>query len=172
MLALLICLCSTLAATSARAQTDAAAVDRTVFDVLVREAADSTWEVLLVDVRPLRQGADLTGLDPEDVDGGDSALAASRAAVLGQLGIQPTDALAERRCLFTTGVQREPRPANPARPDTLAQMRQACRQRAPFVVLMAAPGAGRVRRRGQERPCAGAAVQHVCVRILGLHAAL
>jgi hypothetical protein len=136
LLAFLIFLSSALASVSAQAQRGSLALDRAVFEAVVRETADSIPEVLLVDVRPLRPGVDLTGLDPEDVDRGDTGSAAARASVLQRLGIGGTDALAELGCLWTRGVQAPPRPHARPLPDSLLRVHQACLARPAFAVLM------------------------------------
>ena len=137
--ALIVWLAAALGSTSAVAQQDALDLDRTVFEAIVRETVDSIPETLLVDVRSLVAGADLTGLDPEDIDVRDPEVAGARAAVAERLGIGQTDALAERACLWTRGVPR-PQPPGAAETvalDSLASARHACLRRPPFAVIMA-----------------------------------
>lgn len=137
--AVIVWLAAALGSVPAGAQHDALDLDRQVFEAVVRETADSIPETLLVDVRSLVAGADLTGLDPEDVDLRDAEAAGARAAVLRRMGIQQTDALAERACLWTRGVPRPPPPGSPGAVvgDSLAGVRQACVRRPAFAVLMA-----------------------------------
>ncbi|HYH79722.1 MAG TPA: hypothetical protein VEX86_07985 [Longimicrobium sp.] len=134
--------CATLPA-PALAQDDSLAVDRAVFEAVIRDIADSVPEIPLVDVRPVRSDqhpALLMLFDAEDLETADPALAASRTSVLERLAVQQTDALVDHRCFWGGDAPRvNPRPgARPpvrAHPDSAAAVRRACQARPPFVAL-------------------------------------
>lgn len=120
----------------AAAQDDALAIDRAVFEAVVRDLADSIPEVLLVDVRAVRSDQHpslLMLFDPADMEAADAALEASRTSVLAQLGVEKTDALQDRRCFWARGGRLWP----DARPlDRIPEVQRACQARQPFVSLV------------------------------------
>jgi hypothetical protein len=120
----------------AAAQDDSLSVDRAVFEAIVRETADSIPEVLLVDVRRVKHDVNLNGLDPDDLEDGGPTLHESRTSVLHRLGIGPADALEERRCLWSRGLQRDVPSGVSAVADSIAAVHEECRAQPAFAVLL------------------------------------
>ncbi len=89
---------------------------------------------LLIDPKPLRPGADLDRLGEDDVVR-DSATVRARASVLKARGIAATDAVADRRCTFSTGAGLPPE-RYALLPDSVRRRTEACRARAPYTTLI------------------------------------
>lgn len=118
------------------AQDDSLAMDRAVFEAVIRDLADSIPEVLLVDVRAVRSDQHpslLMLFDPADMEAADAALEASRTSVLAHLGVEKTDALQDRRCFWARGGQPWP---DARRSDRIPEVQRAYAARPPFVALV------------------------------------
>lgn len=99
---------------------------------------------LLVDPRPLRPGADLATVQDEDLAPDAAPTERQRAAVLAARGISATDAVADFRCTFSSGV-RVPPEREAVLQDSIRQRSRACRAREPYttlIVSLSAPAGG------------------------------
>lgn len=99
---------------------------------------------VLVDPRPLRHGADLAGVQAEDLAADAGAAERQRAAVLAERGMAATDAVADFQCTFSTGV-RVPAEREQTLPDSIRQRSSACRAREPYtsiIISLPAPASG------------------------------
>jgi len=76
------------------------ATDRAIFRTILQTEAEQAEGVLLTDVRPIRAGADLLGIDADDLGPASEA----RGAVLRRMHLQVTNILADDACTFTRGV--------------------------------------------------------------------
>lgn len=89
---------------------------------------------LLVDTRPLRDGADLTGLDRTDLSA-DSAASGVTRRVAVQRGLQITDAVNDMRCAFVRGATPPPE-VLAAEPEEFRRTREACLQRGLYTTVV------------------------------------
>ncbi len=89
---------------------------------------------LLIDPRRLRERADLTGLDADDVSP-DSAVTASTLGLLAQQGVQPTDAVRDMRCAFVRGATHPPE-ILAAEPEDYRRIREECLQRGLYTTVI------------------------------------
>ncbi|HEX6042201.1 hypothetical protein [Longimicrobium sp.] len=116
----------------AAAQATPASVDRdaAIFQAVITELAGSSEGVLLVDPRTLDSRADLTSVDPEDV----GEVSRAREDVLEGMGIRTTAFLADKPCMFASGLP--PAPEFDTATEEQRTVRQQCRARGPFTSVI------------------------------------
>lgn len=105
------------------------------FAAALAHFAGSVEGRLLVDPRPLKPGADLARLQGEDLAPNAAATVQLRTAVLVARGITATDAVADFRCTFSSGVGVPPE-CEATLPDSIRQRTRECRARAPYTTLI------------------------------------
>jgi hypothetical protein len=101
-----------------------------VLDYLARNSEGR----LFVDPRPLREGADLAGLETTDVSG-DSAVSNATARILARRGIQVTDAASDMRCAFVRGAIPPPEVLD-SEPEDFRRAREACLRRGLYTTVI------------------------------------
>lgn len=119
---------------SAAAQT---APSRSVglFSAAIDHFAVTGGAPLLVDPRPLRPDADLSGVQSGDLAVAETAVVRLRTGVLAQRRIATTDATADQRCAFTQGVT-PPEEYLRTEPDSIGLRRRECLQRGAYASVI------------------------------------
>lgn len=138
---LLVCLLATAgclepgAAATSPAVLQAPAAPPALFAAAVEHLAGEAEGRLLVDPRPLRPGADLAGVEADDLASEAAGIAQRQANVLTARGWGQTDAVADFRCTFTGGVG--PPPSRLASlPDSIVRRQRECDAREPYTTLI------------------------------------
>lgn len=105
-------------------------VDAAIFQAIVTELGRSPEGVFLVDPRTLDDRADLTTVEPGEV--GEASRA--REDVLERMGIRTTAFLADKSCMFSSGLP--PAPEFDTSTEAQRIARQQCRARGPFTSVI------------------------------------
>jgi hypothetical protein len=111
--------------------------DRAVFRTIVQSEAGQAQGVLLTDTRPVRVGADLLGIDADDLGPASEA----RGAVLRRMHLRTTDILADDACTFAHGLPVPPE--ENSLPPEMAEARARCRARPEFTSIAVGEVQGR-----------------------------
>jgi len=114
--------------------------DPAIFRIVVQSEAGQAEGVLLTDIRPVRAGADLLGIDADDL----GAASEARGAVLRRMHLRTTDILADDECTFAHGLPVPPE--QNSLPPEVAEARARCRARPEFTSI----AVGEVQARGAD----------------------